>query len=1004
MRQSSRQNQPAKTGSVQLASPRSVPPEQTGAHDHSPSRAAAPPLSFDFGKIPVYGRTPVGIQPKLTIGAPGDALEQEADRVAEQVMRLPEPPARSHAQAGRSDHPAASANQVQTKSSHAGDSGGSTAPPIVHDVLRSPGQPLDATTRAFMEPRFGHDFGKIRVHADDAADRASRSLGARAFTYGQNIAFRDGQYDPGSAEGARLLAHELTHTVQQDVGNGPPQIQRAPGGDDVGKKLAEKEYKDALDKCDIDYLVKHRVGKNILDELSMPRGIGSEKPITVLQAGALALSFGMLRLRQEYIKANSQKEDAGDFAGMDPLIDPLTKGASAALDPTALAARYAKLKALYVNNPDKSKNDDRRFKDETEKLVNIVLNNPDMAALSTDKKSTRTKQSMLRAIDADAGLTLNPLRQDALRGDITAQAKRFFDKMKKSNWIAPMKGIDKEKIEMPDQFLAAVGDRTDSTGLAKSKGGVGEGYFMYGQTAPSNTYPGDTHKQTRAHPLYANNTLKLTYPASGPLQILMSAYGFDPLEEGGKEPMNRYATEVTVSADENKKPIFSAKFTRNKVVISGGAALEPDVNKGSISVTIPRGYSEVLVSVKAVQAIYDEDWPKNPKKRAEAMHRIAVRQTYNKEQPPDIPRTDRDTDEVQVQISTTGKITIPGTEPLKRKIKFSPRPNAAVEARELFESGSFTANIDYVKNQDSKAEILGFAKSLNDKDIIDIVGGTRSLDSIFTLTGGGVNPATEVPKAKDKKTDKDVDRFGLQDYPAAELANLYKEKPSAQDYFDSLRSAKATKGRAAAGFTTYNRGSYSTAEELSDILKDHGVICHDDWPQTVVSIEDATTNAKLSDEEVAGILRANNITNYGDKPAQNNNKIDIASFTSPLGIAGGPGGGFEKNYQEGVRAGSETDKQLRPIMQGAPKTLGRRNNDLLSALRAADFVKYLLLQKARQMDDQQKSGTKWVNSLHEAFVKRNLLVTVNVTGEHGTEQKPVPVKIYMKDIPEPKVK
>jgi hypothetical protein len=260
-----------------------------------------------------------------------------------------------------------------------------------------------------------------------------------------------------------------------------------------------------------------------------------------------------------------------------------------------------------------------------------------------------------------------------------------------------------------------------------------------------------------------------------------------------------------------------------------------------------------------------------------------------------------------------------------------------------------------------------------------------------------------VPKAKDKKTGKDVDRFGLQDYSAAELANLYKEKSSAQD-FDSLRSAKATKGQGAAAFKTYQPWSYSTNEELREILQDHDSICHHDWSQTMVSIEDTITHAKLPDEEVAGILQANNITNYGGKSAQNNGKIDIASFTSPLGIAGGPGGGFEKNYQEEVLAGSETDTQLRRIMQGAPETLGRRNNDLLSALRAADFVKYLLLQKARQMDDQQKSGTKWVNSLHEAFVKRNLLVTVHVTGEHGTEQKPVPVKIYMKDIPEPKVK
>ena len=89
------------------------------------------------------------------------------------------------------------------------------APPIVHDVLRSPGQPLDAVTRASMEPRFGHDFGRVRVHTDDEAAEAARSVGALAFTVGRNLVFGAGQYSPNGARGRRLLAHELTHVVQQ---------------------------------------------------------------------------------------------------------------------------------------------------------------------------------------------------------------------------------------------------------------------------------------------------------------------------------------------------------------------------------------------------------------------------------------------------------------------------------------------------------------------------------------------------------------------------------------------------------------------------------------------------------------------------------------------------------------------------------------------------------------------------------------------------------------------
>jgi len=89
------------------------------------------------------------------------------------------------------------------------------APPIVHDVLRSPGQPLDAATRASMEPRFGHDFSKVRIHADARANESARSVNALAYTVGPQIVFGAGLYQPGAASGQRLLAHELTHVVQQ---------------------------------------------------------------------------------------------------------------------------------------------------------------------------------------------------------------------------------------------------------------------------------------------------------------------------------------------------------------------------------------------------------------------------------------------------------------------------------------------------------------------------------------------------------------------------------------------------------------------------------------------------------------------------------------------------------------------------------------------------------------------------------------------------------------------
>lgn len=90
-----------------------------------------------------------------------------------------------------------------------------SVPPIVHEVLSSPGQSLDAGTRAFMEPLFGYDFSSVRVHIDRQAAQSAQAVNALAYTVGRDVVFRTGQYVPGTIEGKRLLAHELTHVVQQ---------------------------------------------------------------------------------------------------------------------------------------------------------------------------------------------------------------------------------------------------------------------------------------------------------------------------------------------------------------------------------------------------------------------------------------------------------------------------------------------------------------------------------------------------------------------------------------------------------------------------------------------------------------------------------------------------------------------------------------------------------------------------------------------------------------------
>lgn len=102
----------------------------------------------------------------------------------------------------------------------------STVPPIVHEALGSPGRPLDAKTRAFFEPRFGHDFGRVRVHADAKAAESARAVGALAYTVGRDVVFGADRYAPRTSTGRQLLAHELTHVVQQRDVSGTSSLDR----------------------------------------------------------------------------------------------------------------------------------------------------------------------------------------------------------------------------------------------------------------------------------------------------------------------------------------------------------------------------------------------------------------------------------------------------------------------------------------------------------------------------------------------------------------------------------------------------------------------------------------------------------------------------------------------------------------------------------------------------------------------------------------------------------
>lgn len=174
------------------------------------------------------------VQPKLQMSEPGDECEQEADRVAAHVMRMPEPAAVLTAPkqinrkcAGCEEEEHEKEYKLQAKPTAAARPAGE-APPIVHGVLRSPGQPLDPDARGFFEPRFERDFADVRIHDDAQAARSVREVGALAYTVGRHIVVDPTHYRRGSTEGRRLLAHELTHVLQQS--STPPLVQRQTAG------------------------------------------------------------------------------------------------------------------------------------------------------------------------------------------------------------------------------------------------------------------------------------------------------------------------------------------------------------------------------------------------------------------------------------------------------------------------------------------------------------------------------------------------------------------------------------------------------------------------------------------------------------------------------------------------------------------------------------------------------------------------------------------------------
>jgi hypothetical protein len=215
---------------------------QTGSKSETASQSVInhrPRISPASCRSSFSNNTKPLIQAKLKIGAANDKYEQEADRVADRVMRMPEGQL-TDAGSNLSKLSAAHSVQrlctacneeldeevtVQTKAAQG------VTPQVTSNVasgiksLANSGQQLPGSSRHYFESRFRHDFSQVRIHADNKAAHLANSINARAFTLGRDVVFGAGQYQPHSREGQRLIAHELAHTIQQ---NSATRISRQP--------------------------------------------------------------------------------------------------------------------------------------------------------------------------------------------------------------------------------------------------------------------------------------------------------------------------------------------------------------------------------------------------------------------------------------------------------------------------------------------------------------------------------------------------------------------------------------------------------------------------------------------------------------------------------------------------------------------------------------------------------------------------------------------------------
>ncbi len=873
------------------------------------------------------------IQAKLTINQPGDIYEQEADRVADQVVQRLAMPS-SQPATPLSSTTARSPEAIQTKCADCeqeeklqrkeeegpeeseeiqrkenaaspaqpGDEAGSDFSSRLQSS-KGGGSPLPENTRTDMESALGADLSGVRIHTGSEAAGMSKTINAQAFTHGSDVYFNEGKFDAGSTDGKRLLAHELVHTVQQDR-EISPKIQRQTLANataqiragNIRAGLADPDMRAAFSTAggkslDLEGMqtVLNEVIANGLGITLLPPVTGNPpfSQYTVLQRSAIAYVLGMIKLRQDYIKENDEF--------LIHSIDPLRPDAG--LDYMNSSLSYSKiLNNIKTNFPESFGSSGTGVPFE---IFQMISENPDMPVMEKSrflaylKTDLQNNTSTYREYETDPGTPRENIFDKLYQSDnyqeqqglllddsnrlkslIDEEAKLFFSQM----------GVSVETT-MGDSILASSGDTSNSSGLLGSKqsrgpgnsiidDSVGVGYFMYSRRSgqPINE-------------AIIGNDLTIYYPPTSDtipgerLEIMLNAYGYDV--------SNSLDITINVRNPNTETQKFEIKMNGNPDgrgnTTTDFSNMVPGITVSTIStgtyayISLDKRYQGSTIDIKVSRGVTVPS----------SSHLVFM-------------------DEIQLMVTTSGKL---GSNVY------------SIEAKELFESGSFVSkDVSTLKKSDKPSEnelakkIVDFAATLNISKIIGLLtlteeGEAEDFSQFFNLQGIGINENAPIPQSF-RKENPGLNNTQLLD----KLQQLNKDQLIKYYQIDS----------------GYDKDV--TYEMIIDSLETY-----------------RSSKAKMS----------------GDK-------IDITSTTDPQGTGINPGSpgvnndfpDYYNHYIKKTVFGHAVERD--GLLKRTGNIISRENNEILSALRSLSFLKLILEQKGLTESDFTKMNVKvFVGSTEE---------------------------------------